>query len=99
MMKLDADIKEYIAAFTGCIICNRHTLGVVLFGSVAKGDFTRFSDIDLAIITDSDLLSYLDYVNKEASRLDPYQDKLIKKRLSLYINPEKKVYNTSLYSE
>ncbi len=87
MLKLDIDIKNYITAFVDRISLNRHTLGVVLFGSVAKSTFTRFSDIDVAIVTDSDFLDYLDYLNKEIKEIDHEQDKLIKAGLSLYISP------------
>ena len=87
MMGLDVDVKDYIAAFVDRITLNRHTLGIVLFGSVAKRAFTRFSDIDVAVVTDSDFLDCLDYLNKEIKEIEHYQDKLIKKGLSLYINP------------
>ncbi len=87
MMGLDADVKDYIAAFVDKITLNRHTLGIILFGSVAKRTFTKFSDIDVAVITDSNFLDYLEYLNKEIKEIDKYQDRLIKKGLSLYINP------------
>ncbi len=87
MMRLDADIKNYITAFVDRISSNRHTLGVVLFGSIVKKTFTKFSDIDVAVITDSDFLAYFDYLNKEIKAIDVYQDKLITKGLSLYISP------------
>ncbi|MCL5009702.1 MAG: nucleotidyltransferase domain-containing protein [Candidatus Parvarchaeota archaeon] len=87
MMGLDADVKDYILAFVDKITLNRHILGIILFGSVAKRAFTRFSDIDIAVITDSDFLDCLDYLNKEIKGIEDYQDRLIKKGLSLYINP------------
>ena len=87
MMGLDADVKDYIAAFVDKITLNRHTLGIILFGSVAKRTFTKFSDIDVAVITDSNFLDYLEYLNKEIKEIWNYQDRLIKKGLSLYINP------------
>ncbi|MBE5728461.1 nucleotidyltransferase domain-containing protein [Candidatus Parvarchaeota archaeon] len=87
MMELDADVKNYIEAFVDKITLNRHTLGIILFGSVAKRAFTKFSDIDIAVITDADFLDYLDYLNKAIKEIENYQDRLIKKGLSLYINP------------
>ncbi len=87
MMGLDTDVKDYILAFVDKITLNRHILGIILFGSVAKRAFTRFSDIDIAVITDSDFLDCLDYLNKEIKGIEDYQDRLIKKGLSLYINP------------
>lgn len=87
MMKIDPDVKNYINAFVDHIIGNKHTLGIILFGSVAKADYNKFSDIDVAIITDSGVLDYLNYLNEELRSIDSYQDKIIKKGLSLYINP------------
>ncbi len=87
LMKLDPDIRDYIKAFVDRIVQNPHTLGIILFGSVAKLTFTKWSDIDVAVITDSDILDYLGYLNAELKEISSYQDKLIKKRLSLYISP------------
>ena len=33
----------------GCLLSNQHVKGVILYGSRAKGDFRRGSDIDLAL--------------------------------------------------
>ena len=87
MLKMDPDVKSYIMAFVDKIVENPHTLGIILFGSVAKGNFTKFSDIDLAVITDSKYLDYLEYLNKIRRELEQYQENLIKRGLSLYISP------------
>ncbi len=87
MLKMDQDIKSYIMAFVDKIVENPHTLGIILFGSVAKGNFTKFSDIDIAVITDSKYLDYLEYLNKSRRALEQYQENLIKRGLSLYISP------------
>lgn len=87
IMKMDKDIKNYITAFVDLIDENPHTLGVILFGSLAKNSFTKFSDIDLAVITDSNFIDYFDYLNKKRKEVNPYQDILIKRGLSLYISP------------
>lgn len=87
MLKMDQDIKSYIMAFVDKIVENPHTLGIILFGSVAKGNFTKFSDIDIAVITDSKYLNYLEYLNKSRRELEQYQENLIKRGLSLYISP------------
>ncbi len=85
--KLDPDIRSYIMEFINRISENKHTLGVILFGSVARGNFTKFSDIDLAVITDSKFIKYTEFLNKKISEVDSYQDILIKRGLSIYINP------------
>lgn len=87
MLKMDADIKNYINAFVDRISSNKHTLGIVLFGSVAKNTYTRFSDIDMAVITDSGFLNYFYYLNKEIKEINYLQEKLMERELSLYISP------------
>jgi len=87
MLRLDQDIKNYISAFVDRVSSNRHILGIVLFGSIAKGNFTKFSDIDVAVLTNYNFLECLNYLNKEIAEINDYQDKLIKKGLSLYISP------------
>ncbi|MCL5888484.1 MAG: nucleotidyltransferase domain-containing protein [Candidatus Thermoplasmatota archaeon] len=87
IIKMDRDLKNYIMSFVDLIDENPHTLGVILFGSVAKNSFSRFSDIDLAVITDSKYGDCLDYLNKKRKEVNSYQDILIERGLSLYISP------------
>ncbi len=87
IMKMDSDIRNYIMAFVDLIDENPHTLGVILFGSIAKNSFSKFSDVDLAVITDSKFIDCLDYLNKKRKEVNSYQDILIERGLSLYISP------------
>ncbi len=87
IMKMDSDIKNYIMAFVDLIDVNPHTLGVILFGSVAKNSFSKFSDIDLAVITDSKFIDCFDFLNMKRKEVNSYQDILIERGLSLYISP------------
>ena len=63
LLKMDQDIKNYIMRFVDLIDENPHTLGVILYGSITKNSFSKFSDIDLAIITDSKFIEYQEYLN------------------------------------
>ncbi|WP_276968305.1 nucleotidyltransferase domain-containing protein, partial [Metallibacterium scheffleri] len=63
------------------------TLGVILYGSITKNSFSKFSDIDLAIITNSKFIEYQEYLNLKRREVNSYQDILIKRGLSLFISP------------
>ncbi len=87
LLKMDQDIKNYIMRFVDLIDENSHTLGVILYGSITKNSFSKFSDIDLAIITDSKFIEYQEYLNLKRREVNSYQDILIKRGLSLFISP------------
>ncbi len=87
LLKLDKEIKDYILAFKDAMSGNPDTLGIVLFGSVARGDFNKFSDIDIMIITKSNIIECLEYVNEQVKKLEKLHERIIAKGLSLYINP------------
>ena len=87
LLKMDQDIKNYIMHFVDLIDENPHTLGVILYGSITKNSFSKFSDIDLAIITNSKFIEYQEYLNLKRREVNSYQDILIKRGLSLFISP------------
>ena len=87
IIKMDEDVKNYIMSFVDLIDENPHILGVILFGSIAKNSFSRFSDIDLAVITNSKFIDCLDYLNMKRKEVNSYQDILIERGLSLFISP------------
>lgn len=87
LLKMDQDIKTYIMRFVDLIDENPHTLGVILYGSITKNSFSKFSDIDLAMITDSKFIEYQEYLNLKRREVNSYQDILIKRGLSLFISP------------
>ena len=87
LLKMDQDIKNYIMRFVDLIDESPHTLGVILYGSITKNSFSKFSDIDLAIITDSKFIEYQEYLNLKRREVNSYQDILIKRGLSLFISP------------
>lgn len=87
LLKMDQDIKNYIMRFVDLIDENPHTLGVILYGSITKNSFSKFSDIDLAIITNSKFIEYQEYLNLKRREVNSYQDILIKRGLSLFISP------------
>ncbi len=61
--RLPKDLKDYINAFTYQISMYGDVVGVLLFGSVAKGTYNRNSDVDLLVIVEKDKLKYYDITN------------------------------------
>ena len=84
-LKLDGDLREYIMSFVDRISLNSHTKAAILFGSVARGDYNKYSDIDIAAITDSSFLEYFEYLNTVMRELNPIQDRLLSSSLSLIL--------------
>lgn len=87
LMKMDQDIKNYIIRFVDLIDENPHILGIILYGSITKNSFSKFSDIDLAVITNSKFIDCLEFLNMKRGEVNSYQDILIKRGLSLFISP------------
>lgn len=56
--KIDEKLKDYINLLVETLRKNEHTLGLVLFGSVAKGTYRETSDIDVFIVIDGDMMEY-----------------------------------------
>ena len=53
---LTQDIIDHIKSDVTGLICTRmeNVRGIILYGSCARGDFTDESDVDIAILTESD---------------------------------------------
>ena len=68
MAKIPNDVKNIIKDFTDkvSILLGSHLKQIILYGSYARGDFNKDSDIDIMILTDLE--------NKE---LENYYDKTI----------------------
>ncbi len=67
-LKLPAEVRRYINSFVSIAASDRHVVGILLFGSVAKGNFGKYSDIDVLVVTDSgyDDLDRIDAMVKAA---------------------------------
>ena len=84
----DAGIRDYILAFVAKITRNEDILGVLLFGSVAKGTYSRTSDIDIMIISASGFLDTLREISVCLQELDSlYVELLLKKGMLMNITP------------
>lgn len=87
MLVLDPDIRAYISEYVRILSTYDGVLGVMLFGSLAKGTWTEYSDIDLFIVVNGDPLDYMHKTNQIDKKLEEIQKKLFKRGLSLYVSP------------
>ncbi len=84
---LDEDVQAYIRAFVNEIAAVDDVLGVALFGSVARGTYNSYSDIDLFTVVKRRSFDLTERVYSARTKLHAYEDTLIKKGLYLYISP------------
>jgi len=75
MDALPDKIKEKIEDFIAALRADKVNIKkVILFGSYAKGNVIRDSDIDICIVSDDfgkDRISEMQYLFKKAARIDP----------------------------
>ncbi|EQD45822.1 DNA polymerase beta domain protein region, partial [mine drainage metagenome] len=51
-LRMRKELRDYINHFVSDAAADMHVQGIMLFGSVAKGSFSKYSDTDLLIIVD-----------------------------------------------
>ena len=85
---VDESLRDYILAFVAKITRHEDILGVLLFGSVAKGTNSRNSDIDIMIISSSGFLETLREISACLQELDSlHVELLLRKGLLMNIAP------------
>ena len=85
---VDENLRDYILAFVSKITRHENILGVLLFGSVAKGTHSRNSDIDIMIISASGFLETLREISACLQELDSlHVELLLRKGLLMNIAP------------
>lgn len=84
---LDKDVKEYLYRFVEKIKKFDDVSGVAIFGSVARGTYHKYSDIDLLIVVTKKNLQVIEKLYKIRSELHEYEDRFLKKDIYLYVSP------------
>ncbi len=85
--RFDNDIMNYINEFINILKKDDNTLGVILFGSVSKGTYNRYSDIDLFIIIKGEKLDYLWKLGKLNEKIESQEKALVEAGYYLHISP------------
>jgi predicted nucleotidyltransferase len=76
-VKADKSIISYLDAIVSSLCRSENILGIVLFGSVARNNFSQFSDIDTLIVSNLDFLKSLDLVEQTIGKLEPLRKDLL----------------------
>ena len=88
IIKADKSIISYLDAIVSSLCTSENILGIVLFGSVARNNFSQFSDIDALIVSNQGFLQSLDLVEQTIGKLEPLRkDLLVSKGNFLNISP------------
>lgn len=86
-LRLPADLRSYINHFVSNAALDRHVQGVLLFGSVAKNNFSKYSDTDLLILSDLPGISSFNDIEELIKSAEEYRKPLIEKGFNLRISP------------
>lgn len=87
-VKADKNILSYLDAIVSSLCTSDNILGIVLFGSVTRNNFSQFSDIDTLIVSNLGFLQSLDLVEQTIGKLEPLRkDLLVSKGNFLNISP------------
>ncbi len=84
---LDKDVREYLYNFAEKIKKFDDVIGAAIFGSVARGTYRKYSDIDLFIVVADKTPRVIEKLYSVRSELHEYEDRFLKKGLYLYISP------------
>ena len=86
-MRLDRDVRAYINSFVSEMALDRRVLGLLLFGSVARGTSTKQSDIDVLVVASDTSMKVFDSVNAAVKRVEAYRVPLKERGASMRIRP------------
>ncbi len=84
---LPGNVRNYIYEYLRELVKDDNVLGVRLFGSVAKGTYGKYSDIDLFIVVKSDLVSFMRKTDEIDKKLEGIQKEIFKTGYGFYVSP------------
>ncbi|MBE5728092.1 nucleotidyltransferase domain-containing protein [Candidatus Parvarchaeota archaeon] len=84
---LDDSVRAYLQAYIRELSENNNVIGAVLFGSLVKRTWDKYSDIDLFIVVKDNSIECLHYTDKIDKKLYPMQKEIFEKGYGLYVSP------------
>ncbi len=87
LLSLPKEMQDYIFGFTKLASENANVLGVMLFGSVARGTYNRYSDIDILVMVKGRGADHMRSVHEIVQKANPLADRLAAKGIYSYITP------------
>ena len=76
-VRVDQNIRCYLDAFVSILCRSENILGIVLYGSIAKKNYSKFSDIDTLVVSNLSFLSSLELVEQTVNKLEPLRRELL----------------------
>lgn len=74
---VERPLRDYILTFLDQVTADTKIKGIALFGSVISQSYDRYSDIDLAILSDSDYFNTLSFVSEAIESIEPERKRLL----------------------
>ena len=85
-LTLPADIRNYIETFVKFASKERDVVGMMIFGSVIKGTFNEYSDIDILVIAEDATRNLRSRLSKIQQQIEPLRDSFVKRGFHLRIS-------------
>jgi len=76
-LQLSEEVREYTEMFLSKLATDEEVLGVMIFGSLMKGNYDSFSDIDLFILTSAPNSLIYEKCDRIIESLEPLRKKLL----------------------
>ena len=76
-VRVDQNIRSYLDAFVSILCRSENILGIVLYGSIARKNYSKFSDIDTLVVSNLSFLSSLELVERTVNKLEPLRSELL----------------------
>ena len=87
IQRLQPEIRHYIEGYCFGLSIDERVMGIVLFGSYARGTETEWSDIDLFIVFKGTLLEGLKLFSNMDKNLQRDRDRIVKDERYPYMSP------------
>jgi predicted nucleotidyltransferase len=86
-LPIEGELKAFIKKFVDGISASEEVEGILLFGSVAKGTYDKYSDIDILVVTKHKKGKMLEKLLAATKSLKGDSEKLMSLNLPSLINP------------
>ncbi len=97
MHRIRSDILDYIKNYSFGLSLDERVMGIVLFGSYARGTDTAGSDVDLFTVFNGTLFEGLKLFSAMDRKLEPLRKKIVRMGRYAYVSPF--IVDTSNLSE
>lgn len=86
-LRLTKEVRDYINGFVDLITRKEKVMGIMLFGSVARGLYRKDSDIDVLIAIRGNAISCIDEIEESIDGVEELRSPLVQMGFYLRIRP------------